>query len=71
MSWLTNSMEPSISITYMFLAIAQEIWEAAKKTFLELGNSAHVYKISTHIQNTKQGHLSVLQNYNTLRTMWQ
>ncbi|EXC33077.1 ADP-ribosylation factor GTPase-activating protein AGD4 [Morus notabilis] len=44
MSWLINSMEPTISKTYMFLATAQEIWEAAKETFSDLGNSAQNYK---------------------------
>ncbi|KAH7520800.1 hypothetical protein FEM48_Zijuj08G0184500 [Ziziphus jujuba var. spinosa] len=71
MSWLINSMDPSISKTYMFLATAQEIWEATKETFSDLGNSAQVYEIVMRIHNMKQGNLSVLQYYNTLRTLWQ
>ena len=64
-------MEPLVNKTYMFIATAQEIWEVAKETLSELGNSAPVYEISTQIQNTKQGQLSVLQSYNTHRTLWQ
>ena len=66
MSWLINSMEPSISKAYKFLATFQEIWEAKKETFSDLGNSAQVYAISTQIRNSKQGNTSVLQYYNAL-----
>ena len=71
MSWLINSMELSISKTYMFLATAQEFWEAAKETFSNLANSTQVYEISMQIWKTKRVHLSFLQYYNTLRTLWQ
>ena len=39
MFWLINSMEPSISKTYMFLSTAKEIWEATKETFGKFSTS--------------------------------
>lgn len=43
MSWLLNSMEPSIAEGFLFLDFAREIWESAMEIYREKENHARVY----------------------------
>ncbi|XP_039120841.1 uncharacterized protein LOC120257437 [Dioscorea cayenensis subsp. rotundata] len=54
MSWLWNSMQPSISKNFMFLPTAHDIWESAQKTYSKMKDAAVLYEIKTKITNTKQ-----------------
>lgn len=36
MSWLVNSMEPSLGRTYLFLPTASAIWSAVKETYSDI-----------------------------------
>ena len=40
MAWLINSMEEEIGRLYLFLPTAKDIWEIAKETYSDMGNSA-------------------------------
>ncbi|KAE8723356.1 MORC family CW-type zinc finger protein 3 isoform 2 [Hibiscus syriacus] len=39
MSWLINSMDPSVGRTYLFLPTAHDIWNAVNETYSDLGNA--------------------------------
>lgn len=67
MFWLVNSMEPKIGQTYMFLTIAEEIWEVVGETYSNFGNSAQIYEIKTKICEIKLCDQSVTTYYNTLK----
>lgn len=54
MSWLWNSMQPSISKIFMFLPTNHDIWESARKTYSKMKDAAVLYEIKTKITNTKQ-----------------
>ncbi|KAE8732721.1 homogentisate phytyltransferase 1 [Hibiscus syriacus] len=40
MSWLINSIDPSVGRTYLFLPTAHDIWNAVNETYSDLGNVA-------------------------------
>ncbi|XP_039145764.1 uncharacterized protein LOC120283005 [Dioscorea cayenensis subsp. rotundata] len=70
MSWLWNSMQPSISKIFMFLPTNHDIWESARKTYSKMKDAAVLYEIKTKITNTKQGTLSVTEYYNLMNGLW-
>ncbi|XP_031263274.1 uncharacterized protein LOC116121458 [Pistacia vera] len=71
MAWLINSMEEEIGRLYLFLPIAKDIWEIAKETYSDMGNSAQISEIKSRLRETKQGNMSVTQYYSLLAKLWQ
>ena len=53
MSWLWNSMTPTISDACMFLSTTKEIWESIRHTYLKARDAAQVYEIKIKIAATK------------------
>ena len=45
MSWLWNSMEPTVCSSVMFLSSAKEIWESVHETFSMENNVSRVYEV--------------------------
>lgn len=70
MSWLINSMEPSIGRSYLFLPSARALWDAVKDTYSDVGNSAQLYEVTTKMRDAKQGSKSVTQYFNDLMALW-
>ena len=71
MSWLWNSMTPTISDTCMFLSTAKEIWEAVRQTYSKARDAAQVYEIKIKTAATKQGSKTVTEYANILQNLWQ
>ena len=71
MSWLWDSMEPTISDTCMFLTTAKEIWDCIQRTYSKARNIAQVYEIKVKAGATKQGDKSVTEYANLLQNLWQ
>lgn len=71
MSWMINSMEPSIGKPYLFLSTAQDVWEAVKDCYSDLENSSQIYDLKTRLWQSKQGGQDVTTYYNLLLTLWQ
>ena len=70
MSWLVNSMEPTIGKTYLFLSSAQALCESVKEMYSDVGNSAQLFEIKNLISETRQGSHPVTQYYNQLIGLW-
>ncbi|GAV78040.1 UBN2_3 domain-containing protein, partial [Cephalotus follicularis] len=70
MSYLTSSMDPSISRGYMLLDTAAAIWKTAETTYSHVGSKAQRYEIRKKIRETTQKELSVSQYYSTLKALW-
>lgn len=70
MSWLWNAMQPDISRNYMFLSTAREIWEVAKQTYSKVQDASVIYEVKTKISSTKQGRMTVTENYNSMNGLW-
>ncbi|KAH7529152.1 hypothetical protein FEM48_Zijuj05G0154200 [Ziziphus jujuba var. spinosa] len=71
MSWLWDSMEPTISDTCMFFTTAKEIWDCLHRTYSKARNTAQVYEIKVKAGATKQGDKFVTEYANLLQNLWQ
>ncbi|XP_078151900.1 uncharacterized protein LOC144547186 [Carex rostrata] len=66
-TWLTNSMESSISELFLLLDTAFELWQAVKDMYGQENNYSRIYQLKLEIQQEKQGtrkhveYLGVLQ----------
>jgi hypothetical protein len=71
MTILTRSMTKDISENFMLYDTAKEIWDDAKDLYSKTDNTSEIYEIEAHIQDAKQGDLSVTQFFNQLTKAWQ
>ncbi|XP_059657703.1 uncharacterized protein LOC132304155 [Cornus florida] len=58
MSWLWNSMEPSIASTFMFVNTAKAIWDAIKETYSMDTNISRIYSLYEKIFHSHQSDFS-------------
>lgn len=71
MSWLINSMEPTIGKLYLFLPTAKDVWDAVRDCYSDLENSSQIYDLKTRLWQSKQGDRDVTTYYNIMVTLWQ
>ncbi|XP_028774894.1 uncharacterized protein LOC114731805 isoform X2 [Neltuma alba] len=71
MTWLCNSMTLEISEGYLLAQTAQEIWNAAKRTYSSMDNTAALFQLKKQLRELKQGTLTVTQYYSSLMRIWQ
>lgn len=69
MAWLINSMEPNISLTYLLLKSAKDIWDAVKENYSDLENASQVFEIKLTLKDIRQGSDEVTTYYNLLKTL--
>lgn len=69
-SWLWDSMDPSISITCMFLKTAKEIWEYIQRSYSTAKDAAFIYDLWLRSMTTKQEGLSVSEYATNLQRWW-
>ncbi|GAV66771.1 UBN2_3 domain-containing protein, partial [Cephalotus follicularis] len=70
MSYLLNSMEPTVARGYLLMDSATDIWISAEKTFSKKKNTFQCYEIRKKLGDTKQKEMSVFQYYSTLKGLW-
>ncbi|KAI3472122.1 hypothetical protein Pfo_029610 [Paulownia fortunei] len=71
MSWLINSMTTEVGENFLLYKTAQEIWNAARETYLSSENTSKLFEIETRLHDLRQGDLSVTQYFNILTRYWQ
>ncbi|GAV76444.1 UBN2_3 domain-containing protein [Cephalotus follicularis] len=71
MSWLWDSMDPTISDTCMFLKTAKGIWDSIHRTYSKARDVAQVYEIKVKTSAMKQESRTVIEYANTLQNLWQ
>lgn len=54
-SWLVNSMALAVKKSFLFLPIAQEIWDAVKEAYSDGENASQVFEIKSKLWLVKQG----------------
>ncbi|XP_078156597.1 uncharacterized protein LOC144552491 [Carex rostrata] len=54
-TWLTNSMEPSVAELFLLPDTAFELWEAVKAMYGQQNNYSRIYQLKIEIQQEKQG----------------
>ena len=71
MSWLLNSMTNDISENFLLYETAQEIWDAAKETFLTYDNTSEFFAVENVLHDLCQGEETVTQYFTKLTRLWQ
>ncbi|KAL4383321.1 hypothetical protein GQ457_15G016580 [Hibiscus cannabinus] len=71
MSWLLNSMIPSIGRNFLLYNSATEIWTAVQETYSSKDNDSALYGIEEQIFALKQKGMGVTAYYNSLQSLWQ
>lgn len=62
---------PSICKTYLFLSMANEVWEVVKEMYFDGENSSQIFEIKTQLWQTKQGERKVKIYYLEMINPWQ
>ncbi|KAL4190129.1 hypothetical protein AMTRI_Chr08g210550 [Amborella trichopoda] len=55
MSWLSHSMQPSISMGFLFLRTTKEIWDLVHQAYAQSKNVSRVYQLRKEISHLQQG----------------
>ncbi|KAK2359287.1 hypothetical protein QL285_084673 [Trifolium repens] len=70
MSWLTNSVEPEIAQSVLWMDAASDIWKELKDRFYQ-GDVFRISDIQEEICTLKQGDSSISSYYTKLKKLWQ
>ena len=70
MSWLLNSLSPSIAQSVIFFEHAIDIWNDLRERFSQ-GDLLRVAEFQEEIYTLKQGSLSVTDYCTTLKSLWE
>ncbi|KAK8691676.1 hypothetical protein V6N13_075176 [Hibiscus sabdariffa] len=71
MTWLINSMIPTIGKTFLLYPSTAEIWNAARETYSSTNNIVELYRIKDQATALKQDSMPITLYYNTLTAYWQ
>lgn len=69
-SWLYNSLDPSVKITMSRITDAKEMWDSLKTRY-SVPNDPRGFKLWTDLSTTRQNGTSVLVYYTKLLGMWE
>nr|ABW74573.1 putative pol polyprotein [Boechera divaricarpa] len=68
-SWLLNSVSPHIYRSILRLIDAADIWRDLSSRF-HMSNLPRIFNLAKEIQDLRQGSMSLLDYYTTLKTLW-
>ncbi|XP_059663889.1 uncharacterized protein LOC132309614 [Cornus florida] len=71
MSWLVNSMQLNIAVSYMFMKTAKQIWDSVQRTYSQRQNNARIFQLGQDITRISQGDLTVSGYIAKLRVIWE
>ena len=69
MTWLINSIHPTISRTFVLMDSAHEIWLAAAQLYSQQGNDAQAYELRKKIRGFFQKDRSLVEYYAELSSL--
>jgi hypothetical protein len=70
MAWLTNSVEPEIAQSVLWMDVASDIWKELKDRFYQ-GDVFKISDLQEEICTLKQGDSSISSYYTKLKKLWQ
>jgi hypothetical protein len=70
MSWISNSVDPEISQSILWMDTASEIWKELKDRFYQ-GDVFRISDIQEEIYTLKQGDSSISAYYTKIKKLWQ
>ena len=69
-SWMLNTIEPTLRSTITYMEIAKDLWEDIKERF-SIANGPRVQQIKAELANCKQRGLSIVTYYGKLKQLWE
>ncbi|XP_045832254.1 uncharacterized protein LOC123923607 [Trifolium pratense] len=70
MSWISNSVDPEISQSILWMDTASEIWKELKDRFYQ-GDVFRISDIQEEIYTLKQGECTISAYYTKMKKLWQ
>lgn len=70
MAWITNSVEPDIAQSILWMDTASEIWTELRDRYHQ-GDIFRISDIQEQLFNLKQGDLTITQFFTNLKKLWQ
>lgn len=71
MFWLWESMEPSVSVSCMFLKTAKDVWDFIKRSYSKAKDEALTFELTIKSYSTKKGEKTITEYGNLLQSLWQ
>jgi hypothetical protein len=68
-SWILNTVEPSLRTTMSYFETAKELWDDIKERF-DVVNGPRVQQLKSELAQCKQGGLSMVSYYGKLKSLW-
>jgi hypothetical protein len=68
-SWILNTIEPTLRTTISYLETAKELWEDIKERF-SVVNGPRIQQLKSDLAQCKQGSLSIVTYYGKLKVLW-
>lgn len=70
LSWIRNTLEPSIARSVVWMNTAYDVWSDLKKRFYQ-GDVFRIADLQEQVYALKQGDLSIIDFYTGLMILWQ
>lgn len=71
MFWLWESMEPTVSVSCMFLKTAKDVWDFIKRSYSKAKDEALTFELTVKAYSTKKGEKTITEYGNLLQSLWQ
>ncbi|XP_058188911.1 uncharacterized protein LOC131306592 [Rhododendron vialii] len=71
MTWLFNSMLPTIRHIFLLLDTPYTVWTTVAQTYSQKGNDAQAFELRTKLRGLDQYNRSLVEYYAELRGVWQ
>ncbi|KAK2966733.1 hypothetical protein RJ640_000831 [Escallonia rubra] len=69
LSWINNSVEPSIGMHFSKFTSAKEVWDSLEGLYMQ-SNFAKIYELENVIRGERQDDKSVQEFYNVMNGIW-
>ncbi|XP_026408129.1 uncharacterized protein LOC113303313 [Papaver somniferum] len=70
MTWLLNSMEPTISNVFNFSESSKDMWDSVAELYGNQNNAARIFQLQHEIAAATQGDKPFIEHYGNLKRMW-
>ncbi|KZV52705.1 hypothetical protein F511_23168 [Dorcoceras hygrometricum] len=69
-SWILNTIEPTLRSTITFMEIAKDLWDDIKERF-SAGNGPRIHQLKTELVECKQRGMTIVNYYGKLKMIWE
>ena len=70
LSWMLNTIEPSLRSTITYIEIAKDLWDDIMELF-SIGNGPRIHHLKTDLVECKQQGVTIVNYYGKLKMIWE